>query len=137
MPLPISLRAVVDEMDLLNEDWVAYINRRTGQLVTITDCDRDESTEALQAEESPDFIALPSKFDIHEYSIMERFCESVADPVLQDDLLLAIRGKGAFRRFKDAVRRAGIEESWYSFRQAALESIAASFLDVHGIPYTR
>jgi hypothetical protein len=137
MTLPVSLQSVADEMDVMNDDWVAYINRRTGQLVTITEYDREESTEALQAEESPDFIPLPSKFDIHEYSIIERFCQSVADPGLQQELFSAIRGGGAFRRFKDAILRSGAEDDWYVFRQAALESIASSFLDAHGIPYER
>jgi hypothetical protein len=35
--LTVSLRAVVPEMDLPNDDWTAYINRRTGELVTVTD----------------------------------------------------------------------------------------------------
>jgi hypothetical protein len=137
MPIPVSLQSVVEEMDVMNEDWVAYINRRTGQLVTITEYDREESTDALQAEESPDFIALPSKFDIHEYSIMERFCGSIPEVPHQQELFSIIRGGGAFRRFKDAIRRSGIEEQWYSFRQHAMESIASSFLDAHEIPYTR
>jgi len=137
MTLPVSLKSVVDEMDVMNDDWAAYINRRTGQLVTITEYDREESTEALQVEESPDFIALPSKFDIHEYSIIERFCESVSDPELQQQLFSAIRGGGAFRRFKDMIRHSGAEDDWYAFRQTALESIASSFLDAHGIPYER
>jgi hypothetical protein len=137
MALPVTLQSVVDEMDVLNEDWIAYINRRTGQLVTITYYDREESTEALQAEDSPDFIALPSKFDIHEYSIMERFCASIADSRLREELFSAIRGSGAFARFKASVRGLGVEDAWYSFRQQTLESIAASFLEAHDIPYQR
>jgi hypothetical protein len=137
MALPVSLQSVVDEMDVMNEDWIAYINRRTGQLVTITDYDREESTEALQAEDSPDFIALPSKFDIHEYSIMERFCASISDSRLREELFSAIRGSGAFSRFKGVIRSSGVEDAWYSFRQQALESIAASFLEAHAIPYER
>ena len=137
MSLPVSLQSVVDEMEVMNDEWVAYINRHTGQLFTVTEYDREESTEALQAEASPDFLALPSKFDIHEYSIIERFCRSILDPELRAQLSLAIRGGGAFRRFKDAIRGSGVEDDWYSFRQGALESIAASFLDAHCIPYKR
>ena len=137
MDLPVSLRAVVDEMDVMHDEWVAYINRRTGQLVTITDYDREESTEALQAEDSPDFVPLPSKFDIHEYSLMERFCESVSDPALAEELSSAIRGSGAFRRFKTLIRRSGVEDDWHSFRDQALESIAVEFLEAEGIPYER
>ena len=137
MTLPVSLQSVVDEMDVMDDGWVAYINARTGQLVTISEYDREESTEALQAEESADFILLPSKFDINEYSIIERFCESISDPVLQQELRSAIHGGGAFRRFKDAIRRSRSEDAWYAFRQAAMESIAASFLDTNGISYKR
>jgi hypothetical protein len=137
MGLPVSLQSGVDEMGVMNDEWVAYINRRTGQLVTITDYDREESTEALQAEDSPDFIPLPSKFDVDEYSIMERFCESVSDSTLAHELSSVIRGSGAFRRFKAAIRRSGVEDGWFAFRQQALESIAVAFLDAHGIPYKR
>lgn len=136
MTLPISLRAVVDALDVPSDEWVAYIHRQTGELVTITDYDREESTDALRAESSEDFIALPTKFDIHEYEIIERFCGSLADETLQEELFSAIRGSGAFRRFKSAIRRHGIEKHWFAFRQEAMESIAASFLDAHGIPYT-
>ena len=137
MSLPISLQAVVDEMDVLDDDWVAYVNRRTGQLVTVTEYDHEESTEALQAESSPDFLALPSEFDIHEYSLIERFSGSVCDSVHRQELLSAIKGHGAFGRFREAARRLDLEEEWYSFRQESLESIASGFLDAHGIPYKR
>jgi hypothetical protein len=137
MSLPVSLQSVVDEMDVMNDEWVAYINRQTGELVTVTEYDREESTEAAQAEDSSAFLVLPSSFDIHEYSIMERFCRSISDRALAGQLSAAIQGSGAFRRFKDAIRRSEVEDDWYAFRQETLESIAASFLDAHGIPYKR
>ena len=137
MPLPVQLQSVVEEMDVMNDDWVAYINRRTGELVTVTDYDLEEGTEAVQVGESPDFIELPSKYDLHEYDIVERFCGSVSEVTIQEKLFSAIRGGGAFRRFKDSIRRFGIEDEWYEFRHAALESIASSFLDASGIPYKK
>ena len=39
------------------------------------------------AGETGDYIELPSKFDIHEYRIMEDFCFSLADSELGDILL--------------------------------------------------
>jgi hypothetical protein len=68
---------------------------------------------------------------------MERFCRSISDRALAGQLSAAIQGSGAFRRFKDAIRRSEVEDDWYAFRQETLESIAASFLDAHGIPYKR
>ncbi len=137
MVLPVSLESVVDEMDVMNDEWVAYINRYTGELVTVTNYDHEESTEALSVEDSPDWLPLPSKFDIHEYSIMERFCQSASDPDLQGELLDAIRGAGAFRRFKAVIRRRELEDAWYAFRQRAFEAIASSFLEQEGIAYKR
>ena len=30
---PVSLKSVVNEMDVLGEEWTAYINKKTGELV--------------------------------------------------------------------------------------------------------
>ena len=49
------------------------------------------------------FFRLPSPYDIHEYSIVERFIESLPEGAIQDRLENAIRDRGAFRRFKDDI----------------------------------
>ena len=48
--LVVSLRAVVAEMDLPNDEWTAYLNRRTGELVTVT----DEEARAVEEETDAD-----------------------------------------------------------------------------------
>lgn len=142
MALPVSLSKVADEMDLPNEDWEAYIHRQTGEIVTLTGDEEDDEllpAEALEAIESgsEDYLALPSRFDIHEYDIMRRFAESLEDQTLSEDLAITLRGSGAFGRFKDMIHHHGIQDRWYAFRDEALQSIAADFLDAHGIAYTR
>lgn len=152
MPLPVQLRAVADEMQFGGDDWTAYINRKTGELASfpggMESCLDDEESAgiALDWDEEmvadykrfvadKDVVALPSKFDSHEYAIMERFCLTVDDEQARDRLLDAIRGRGAFRRFKDLVRRLGIDKEWYRHRDDALQEIAADFLEATGIPY--
>ena len=71
-----------------------------------------------------------------EYSIMERFCLSVDNEDIADDLCDTIRGRGAFRRFKDRIQAYGIAEAWYRYRDAALREIAVAWCEEHGIPYT-
>jgi Uncharacterised protein family (UPF0158) len=87
--------------------------------------------------DSEDWLALPTKFEIHEYAIMEEFCWSVEDPSLREELLNAIRGRGAFRYFKDTIRRHGVEDEWYRYREDALEKKAIEWLEGHGIAYER
>ena len=93
--------------------------------------------KVLEVLNSEDFIALPDKFEIHEWSIMERFCRSLEDSTQRGQLLDAIHGKGAFRYFKDTIHRLGIADDWYQFRREALEDIASDFLEAHEIPFKR
>jgi hypothetical protein len=150
----VSLREVVDELDALADECIAYLNRQTGELYTLSDmvagmvedhADPEDLAEWLGDEvprvreilESEDWLALPTRFDIHEWAIMDHFARSIEDPELQDELLGAIRGRGAFRYFKDTVHRHEIQQDWYDFKSAALARIAADWLDGHGISYTR
>ena len=82
-----------------------------------------------------DFIELPDQFEIHEYSIMERFCFSVSDERVQNALLRAIKGRGAFRHFKDRIFEEGVQEDWFAFREKAFKRIAADFLESQGIAF--
>jgi len=86
--------------------------------------------------ETDHYLPLPTKFDIHEYSIMERFCLSVDDDDMWDDLCNAIHGRGAFRHFKDRMQAYGITEVWYRYRDAALREMAMAWCEAHEIPYT-
>ena len=62
--------------------------------------------------------AVPSR---EQYRMMERFIATVTHPALKDALQDAIVGKGAFRRFKDAVGRHPEERKrWFAFRDALL-----------------
>ena len=53
------------------------------------------------------------------------------------ELLDALHGRRAFRRFKDALQRLELAEEWYRYREGALEEIAVEFLEANGIGYRR
>ena len=60
------------------------------------------------------FVDAPDKFDFHEYRQMERFIGTVKDRNMSEQLRRAIKGKGAFRYFKDNANRLGILKDWVS-----------------------
>jgi Uncharacterised protein family (UPF0158) len=66
---------------------------------------------------------------------MERFGQGRPSARQRDELLDALHGRGAFRMFKSAIRRLGIEEEWFRFRDSAFEEIAKDWLDSNGIEY--
>ena len=149
MSLPVSLRDVVDELDALSQGMIAYCNRKTGEVASLTqemlaaaeeesdfsDFDDDMLAELRDIVNSEDWVALPDSFEIHEWEILRDFTDSVEDGRLREELQRAIHGRGAFRHFKETVRRNGIEDSWYDFKRSALEKIVRKALDAAGIPY--
>jgi hypothetical protein len=111
-----------------------------GQIISDLDEYSDLETEFFQDVKNvllldDDYLKLPSKFDIDEYEIMERFCLSVSDEKISNVLLAKIRGSGAFRRFKDTIYQYGIEEDWFRFRDEAYKEIAVSWLESKGFAY--
>jgi hypothetical protein len=108
-----------------------------GEVDDLPDWQAERLPKVREVLGSEDFLPLPSKFDVDEYHIMERFCRQVPDEKIRGDLLFAIRGQGAFGRFKTLVHHCGLVEQWYAFRDGALEDIAAEWLEANGIGYTR
>jgi len=85
--------------------------------------------------ETGQYISLPTKFDIDDYSIMERFCMSLDNQKISDILCDLISGSGAFRRFKDAVYKYGVEEEWYKYRDNAIKEIAIEWCRENNIEF--
>jgi hypothetical protein len=48
---------------------------------------------------------------------MEDFCYLQHDQGLCDRLAHAIRGSGAFRRFRAAIEREGLLDTWYEYKK--------------------
>lgn len=154
--MAVKIKDLIDEMDMQTDEYNKYLNKETGDIIMVSTEDlsiaeesgedddfsqypewhRESLQEALDVIVNWDkYIGLPDKWDIHEYDIMERFCGSVENGRISDALYSAIRGKGAFRRFKDTLHRFGIEQKWYSFYEDALRHIAIRWCEDEGIEY--
>ena len=80
-------------------------------------------------------MELPTKFDIHEWETMRDFSRGVESTQIREDLLHAIHGSAAFRMFKDAIRRHGIESAWFTFRAGALRQIAIEWCEENQVTW--
>jgi len=158
MSLPVSLDDIVEQLHMQMDETTSYLHEETGEIIMVQDrqvrkadslaegeIDEEDLPEWQQdflpkvreAVHEPEWLALPSKWDIHDYEIMEEFCHSVEDDDHREQLLRAIRGKGAFRYFRDTADRLGLTEDWYAFRDQAYEDISVNWLEAHDIPYVR
>jgi hypothetical protein len=146
MDKPVKLSDVVDAMEMQGDEIVAYLDRRTGRIIMVrTDMgperaakETGEDVADLRRIEDgdPNYVGLPDRFEIDEYDMMRDFARSVEEPGLSDELLRAISGSGAFRRFKDAVYRRGIEKQWFDFRDESYNRIARDWCDLNKVPFT-
>ena len=152
MALPVSLKEVAGELQGLPTEATAYINRRTGKLSFLSDEIKREVEQAEDASdlsgwmadlypdlnellESDDWLELPLAREINDYPIMRDFCESRPDHDERTTLLRAIKGRGAFRRFKQLAHELDVIDEWYAYELAAYKQIAADWLDTRDIPY--
>ena len=165
MTVTVSVRDLVGELQILPNEGTAYLNKVTGKIIMVTDDEVamaemfDEIEEELEdgsdesGRESPDleleyyqdvkqilegnarYLKLPSKFDIHEYAIMERFSMYYPNEKVSNILLGKIRGSGAFRRFKDTIYEYDIENDWFKYRDEAYKEIVIAWLASNDIAY--
>ncbi|WP_146816931.1 UPF0158 family protein [Alkalibacillus haloalkaliphilus] len=150
----VKLRDLVEAMDTQTDYHIDFINIKSGEIVSITNeiFNVAEDTEPFdnklpdwQQEElklaheildnENQYIELPSKFDINEYKMMEDFCYNFDNSQVQSDLLQAIRGRGAFRRFKDKLIKLGLDQEWFNFRDERYKEIAIELCNNHDLEY--
>lgn len=151
--LRVKLSDIIEGLEFQADERSSYLNTTTGEVVSITTEELRAAEEDAPLEDFPawqhealriareivatdHYLPLPDRFEINEYRMMERFCLAVDDDDLRDDLCAAIRGRGAFRRFKDRVQAYGMAEEWYRYRDAALREIAIAWCEAHGMRYT-
>jgi len=128
-----------------NPDWTAletafehnapethsYLDLKTGQVLTIVDSrPEDEEKRLLIRKGDGRFVHLDPASSREQYRWMERFVQSVEDPTLRERLILAIDGKGAFRRFKDVLLSYPVErDRWFSYRANLLHIYINGWLE--------
>jgi hypothetical protein len=152
MPASVRLDDIVDALEMQFDESSSFLDRDTGQVETVSH-DLLREAEESGDDEQPDlpawqeqewkiakrivstdrFQKLPTKFEVHEWAIMRDFSHSVASDRIREDLLHAIHGAGAFRNFKDTLRRHQIESAWFAFRAEALRQIARNWCEENHI----
>ena len=81
MVMKIPLQQVIDAIEMADDAFTALWDSKTGETVYLDDGlisgMRNEELENLLETEGERFYRFPTKWDIHEYSIMEDFIDSL------------------------------------------------------------
>jgi hypothetical protein len=100
----------------------SFLDSRSGEVVTVTEGAIDYTEQRAKVQSGGDaFIRIEPAASREQYKWMERFVAGVTDEPLRERLVIAIDGKGAFRRFKDVLLNYPTErERWFSYRAELL-----------------
>ncbi|MBK6846860.1 MAG: hypothetical protein IPG96_04680 [Proteobacteria bacterium] len=102
----------------------SYLDRTSGAVLVVVDgAPEDEETRHRLATCPERYLRLQPASSRAQYEWMEAFVATVTEPGLRDRLLVATDGRGAFRRFKDALIDYPAErERWFVWRSALLHA---------------
>jgi len=143
MSTAVSLKSIVDALQGVSDEYPSFLDLDSGEVITVSsemlsaaeeseegeepdllDWERDLYEAAKRVVHAERCLALPTQFDIHEWEIMADFVDSLEPGRIKQELADAIQGRGAFRHFKEALRRHNRQPAWYAFREEALREIA-------------
>ncbi len=123
--MKVNLMDVIDAIDTINEDETYFYSIQDEEIVYVLEDDEDDEF----------FIPLPTKEEVNDYQNMVNFTETIEDDKKRDWFENAIRGKGAFRRFRATLERFGMETEWYDYLEASHRELAIEWCEQHGIVY--
>ncbi|MDR1321123.1 MAG: hypothetical protein LBK56_06815 [Gracilibacteraceae bacterium] len=140
---PVNLKELADAFENIDDSdgWNYYVDKRDGKIYSferrhlaiagfyldgddyeVYPAEQDEIDAARAFTENYDreyVVAFPDKYELREYDIMEEFAEGLP-AAAANKIYGAIRGKGAFRRFRETVTRLGLLDEWYVYRDSAM-----------------
>jgi hypothetical protein len=116
-------------------DMSSFLNLESGEVLMLAEGNPDDERQRNTALAEPEvYLAIDPASSREQYRWMERFVASVEDETLRERLIIAIDGKGAFRRFKDVLLHYPNErERWFSYRADLLHSFINEWLNDKGV----
>ncbi|MCL2477020.1 hypothetical protein [Candidatus Bathycorpusculum sp.] len=130
----LSLKEVAGEFEDITSGSRLFYNKQTGEFEYYNENFGDKvGTEKY--EDKDVWVASPTAQDINEYEIMTDFAKQIADAQLQHRLLVALSGKGAFRRFREICLNTGLNEAWEKFKHKEYIAIAKEWCNNAGLSY--
>lgn len=139
----IKLELVIEAIEMADDNSTAYYDLEKDELLWYVEdvgYQQEEDDEVIEEmiEEGwkTRFFRLPGKFDINEYHFMEDFIdEEVPAGNMQDRFYSAIRGRGAFRKFREMLERFDLLDEWYVYKEEAQKKLAIEWCEENEFNY--
>ena len=157
MAAEVKLDVIIEALELADDSISSYLDVETGEVRSISEEEFDLAEDpqiviedlpnwqheavklarSIQEQVGKRYLALPDKFDVHEWAIMDRFSETLKDARLRNDFHGSIRGAGAFRLFKRLLTEYNLWDAWNRFKQVELRQMAIQWCEENGITFRK
>lgn len=143
---------LISEIELQIDDTFTFINTNSGEVITLTreemrtvedeepfekfpDWQRENIEKAISIIEDEDgvFVDFTLRNNFNEYEIIEEFIVRLPDQKNREILDDTIRGRGAFRRFKDRIIELGVDKQWYTYKEGKIRQLVIEWCKEHNI----
>lgn len=131
--VPVSLSQIMEAIEMSNDVTLHVYRQSDGQILLLfEELDSDLIEMVI---DDDDYIPLPSKYEMNEYHVMEKYIEQLADQNIKNILRDAICGKGAFRRFKNLIHHYHIQNDWYQFLTNEYRKVALRWCQKYNVSF--
>ncbi len=157
MAAEVELDVIIEALEMADDSISSYLDVETGEVHSITEEEFDLAEDpqtaiedlpnwqreavtlarSIQKQDGKRYMALPDKFDVHEWAMMDRFSMTLRDAQMRNDFHGGIRGAGAFRLFKHLLTEYDLWDAWNRFKQVELRQMAIEWCKENGITYRR
>src|ERR1700739_464440 len=155
MAAEVKLDLIIEALEMADDSISSYLDVETGEAHSITEEEFDLAEDPqtaiddlpkwqreavklarnIQEQEGKRYLALPGKFDVHEWAIMDRFSMTLRDAQMRNDFHGGIRGAGAFRLFKHLLTEYDLWDAWNRFKQVELRQMAIQWCEENSITF--
>jgi hypothetical protein len=141
VPVPVDLEELAEalEGDPLDATGGGIIDLDSGEVFVEYVIDYMRDDEGIDLYETRERVLGIGRLGSHAaYQDMLDYIDSLADEHLAELLMVAVQGRGAFRRFKDVLaERTGTLEPYFAFAEERKLRRAADWLAANGYVSTR
>lgn len=135
----IVLEDTAEQCFRTGRDSELFLNPETGDLWKCSDHPKFhnpdmELDDALASEADGKLLRLPKSRDLHELDLMDEFIDYTEDG-LQRDLLTALKQPNPFQSFRLRLKRAGMLDAYYQYRNERGGEIIEEWCQANEIPY--
>ncbi len=115
--MEIKLDDVIETINMLNFEAEFYFNISKGkfEFYVSSALEFSEISDEELMENSNNYIAFYSQYDLNEYKMMKDFAIGLDDDTKKNALLISLKGQGAYSRFKDMLFLFDLSDTILSF----------------------